>query len=242
MSILSIYLSESNARLEYIIEKNKHIRDDLRQETIYLKKYNRQLEIDKEKNIHIAILTERNRIAREIHDSIGHSLSSSILQVKALKIMTEKRLEEPIDLLQATLTNGMNEIRKSLKGIRDNSIDLENKIQQLLNNTPNLKTNLSYDMEKSLSYELKFDIILTIKEAITNTLKHSNATTLDIKLFSHSSFYVIEIKDNGDYKSSFKDKGIGLDFMNETADKYNGLFNYEFDNGFKIYFTLMKGK
>ena len=237
-----MYLSESNLRLEYIIEDRKQTRDDLRQKAIYLKKYNRQLEIDEDKNIYLAILTERNRIAREIHDSIGHSLSSSILQVKALKIMANKTLEEPIDLLQNTLIGGMNEIRRSLKGIRDDSLDLESKIQQFIESTPSLEINLSYDMEKDLNYELKFDIISLIKEALTNTLKHSDATRLDIRLFSHPNFYVIDIQDNGNYRASSKDKGIGLDFMNETANKYNGLFNYESDNGFKIHVTLMKGK
>lgn len=242
LSILSLYFSQSNIKMEGILEKNRHTRDNLRQEALYLKKYNRQLEVDKEKNIQIAILTERNRIAREIHDSIGHSLSSSILQVKALKIMSDKKLEEPIDLLQKTLSDGMDEIRKSLKGLRNNSLDLESKIQTLIDNTPNLEIKLSYDMEGNLEYGLKFDIFSIIKESITNTLKHSNATRLDINLFSHSKFHIININDNGDYESSCENRGIGLDFMNETASKYDGSFNYKFDNGFKIHLTLMKGK
>lgn len=240
--ILSLYFSKSNIKMESMIKKNKHTRDNLRQEALYLKKYNRQLEIDEEKNIQIAILTERNRIAREIHDSIGHSLSSSILQVKALKIMSEPNLAQPIDLLQQTLSNGMDEIRNSLKGIRNNSLELESKIQDIIKGIPNLDIKLFYDMERDLEYELKFDIISIIKESITNTIKHSNATILDINLLSHPKFYIVNINDNGDYETNCENKGIGLDFMNETASKYDGSFNYKFDNGFKIHLTLMKGK
>lgn len=69
-----------------------------------MQKYNEQLRKDREKNVHIAILTERNRIAKELHDAIGHSLSSSILQVESLKIISkEKPVLEKLDVLQETL-------------------------------------------------------------------------------------------------------------------------------------------
>ena len=144
LSVLSLYLSESTNRIESIIRESRGVRDNLREDALYLKKYNDQLVIDKEKNIHIAILTERNRIAREIHDSIGHTISSSILQVKALKINSEEELEEPLDLLQNTLSNGMDNIRKSLKGLRDESLDLKSRIEVLIDEVPNLNIGLLY--------------------------------------------------------------------------------------------------
>lgn len=242
LSILSLYFSDSAHRIENIIIENRNVRDSLKEDALYLKKYNEQLKIDKEKNIHIAILTERNRIAREIHDSIGHAISSSILQVKALKIIGGSNLEKQIDLLQDTLTNGMNEIRKSLQGLRDESLDLKGKIEILIDEIPNLNVELIYTMENDLDYNLKFDILSIVKEAITNTLKHSNATKLNISLFSQPKFYSIIFEDNGNKIPLFESKGIGLDYMNETANKYNGLFNYKFENGFKIHLTLMKGK
>ncbi len=242
LSVLSLYLSESTNRIESIIRESRGVRDNLREDALYLKKYNDQLVIDKEKNIHIAILTERNRIAREIHDSIGHTISSSILQVKALKINSEEELEEPLDLLQNTLSNGMDNIRKSLKGLRDESLDLKSRIEVLIDEVPNLNIGLLYNIDDELGYNLKFDILSLVKEAITNTVKHSNATSINISLFSQPSFYSIIIEDNGDSLPNFENKGIGLDYMNETANKYNGLFNYKFEDGFKIHITLMKGK
>lgn len=242
LSIVSYYFSHTTDSIDNIVNEYRNVRDNLKEDALYLKKYNEQLQIDREKNIHIAILTERNRIAREIHDSIGHSISSSILQVKALKIMASETLGEPLTLLQDTLNDGMNDIRKSLQGIRDESLDLRSKIESLIDEIPNLNVALIYNIEDDLEYQLKFDILSIIKEAMTNTIKHSNATELSISIISQPKFYSIIIKDNGDKIPSFENSGIGLDYINETANKYNGLFNYIFENGFKIHLTLMKGE
>lgn len=240
LALLSIYLSNSTLRLEKILIDNRYIRDNLKEDTLYLKKYNEQLKLDREKNIHIAILTERNRIAREIHDSIGHAISSSILQVKALKILSKSDLEEPLNSLQNSLNNGMDDIRKSLKDLRDESFDLESKIELLIDESPSLDICLIYNMEDHIDYNLKFDIVSIIKEAITNTMKHSNATCLKINLFSQPRFYSLIIEDNGSRVPSFENKGIGLDYIDETVKKYKGFFNYKFDNGFKIHISIMK--
>ncbi len=243
-SCISIYLSIMTKSFNHLQNQNKAVRDELKEDTIYLKKYNEQLKIDREKNIHIAILTERNRIARELHDSIGHALSSSILQVEALKVVSDNSLSESLNLLQNTLNNGMNDIRNSIHNLYNESFDLEGRIQAICDDTPNLNIQLEFQLEDNLPYDLKFDILSVIREGITNCIKHSNATKLKIRLLNQPKFYSIIIQDNGsDYNEidRFSSKGIGLLSMEEIAHKYNGFLNYEFDNGFKIHLTLMKG-
>ena len=245
VSIGSTYLSIMTLRYNLILNENKIVRDELKEDTLYLEKYNKQLKIDKEKNIHIAILTERNRIARELHDSIGHSISSSILQVEALKVIaTEENVIESLGTLQKTLKNGMDDIRKSIHNLYNESLDLENQIEKICAEIPTINIELIYKLEDGLNYDLKFDILSLIKEGITNCTKHSNATELKISLLSQPKFHSIIIKDNGtkfDTKNSLPNKGIGLLSMNEIANKYNGFFNYTLDDGFKIHITLMKG-
>lgn len=245
LSVLAIYLAARTKKHNVVLEENKIVRDELKEDTFYLEKYNKQLKIDKEKNIHIAILTERNRIARELHDSIGHAISSSILQVEALKIISnEEKVMENLEILQETLKNGMNDIRKSIHNLYNESLDLENQIEKLCNEIPSIEVDLVYKIEDELDYSLKFDILSVIKESITNCTKHSNATKLKISLISQPKFYSIIIKDNGsnfDKKKFMESKGIGLLSMNEIAYKYNGFLNCSFDDGFKIHLTLMKG-
>ena len=240
-SITAIYLSFIAKKYNNVLNDNKTVRDELKEDTFYLEKYNKQLLIDKEKNIHIAILTERNRIARELHDSIGHAISSSILQVEALKVIsTEDHVIKSLDTLQNTLKSGMDDIRKSIHNLYNESLDLKNQIEKLCSETPHIDVELIYKIDDGLDYDLKFDILSVVKEALTNCAKHSNATKLKISLLSQPKFYSILVEDNG---SNFYDrnKGIGLLSMKEIADKYNGFFNYKFEKGFKIHMTLMKG-
>ncbi len=243
-SAISLYLSIMTEKFEVLLRENKAARDELKEDTIYLRKYNEQLKIDREKNIHIAILTERNRIARELHDSIGHSISSSILQVEALKIVADENIKESLNLLQDTLKNGMNDIRNSIHNLYNESLDLKSRIEDLSDEISSMDIKLIYKMEDDLPYDLKFDILSVVKEAITNCVKHSNATELKISLLSQPKFHSIVIMDNGskvDSISSLSNKGIGLLSMKEIASKYKGFVNYEFDNGFKIHMTLMRG-
>lgn len=241
LSITAVYLSTMTKKYNQILDENKTVRDELKEDTFYLEKYNKQLLVDKEKNIHIAILTERNRIARELHDSIGHAISSSILQVEALKVIsTEETVIKNLDTLQNTLKNGMDDIRKSIHNLYNESLDLKNQIEKLCSEIPNIDVELVYKIDDEINYDLKFDILSVVKEALTNCAKHSNATKIKISLLNQPKFYSILIEDNG---SQFDDrnKGIGLLSMKEIADKYNGFFNCRFDDGFKIHMTLMKG-
>ena len=245
LAIMSLYLSIVTYKYNIMLEENKAIRDSLTEDTLYLRKYSEQLKVDREKNIHIAILTERNRIARELHDSIGHYISSAILQTEALKMLSPQGMNtEGLDVLQNTLENGMEDIRKSIHNLYSESLDLRAKVYQLSEDIPKLDMTLNYNLSNELNYELKFDILSIIKEAMTNCAKHSNASELTISLFEQPTFYSIVIKDNGnifDHEVNILSKGIGLSSMTEIANKYGGFINYGFDNGFKVHVTLMKG-
>nr|WP_300003913.1 histidine kinase [Tissierella sp.] len=242
-AFISLYLTITRDSFNRFTEDNKIVRDELKEDAIYLRKYNEQLKIDREKNIHIAILTERNRIAREMHDSIGHSISSSILQVEALKIVSNTSLDS-LDLLQNTLSTGMDDIRRSIHNLYSDSLDLKKRIQTLCEEAISLDIDLDYRLEETLSYDFKFDILSIVRESITNCIKHSDGDKLSIKILTQPQFYSITIRDNGRSfieKGSSSSQGMGLILMEEIARKYDGFINYEFREGFKIYITLMKG-
>ncbi|MGO1819174.1 MAG: sensor histidine kinase [Senegalia sp. (in: firmicutes)] len=243
LSFISIYLSISTDRLNEILIQNRSVRDKLKEDTLFLRKYNEQLKVDEEKNIQIALLEERNRIARELHDSIGHTISSSIIQLKALKLIKNGNLVRGLDALGKNLSTGMDDIRSNLYNLRNESIDLEYNINEIIDETIGLNINLTYNIDCDLDYKLKYDILAAVKEAINNTLKHSSADSMDIKILNQPKFYSIIINDNGtiyDYKKD-SDDGIGLYSMEKLAKKYKGIFNYRFEDGFRLHLTLMKG-
>ncbi len=244
-AITSLYLVSMTRAYNQLWVENKKVRDELKEDSLYLQKYNEQLEIDKEKNIQIAILTERNRIARQLHDSIGHGISSSILQIEALKILCKGgTILEKLDKLQNTLKSGMEDIRVSIHNLYRESLNLKSEITKLQDELTKIDMELLYKVQRDLEYELKFDILTVVREGITNCVKHSNARTLKVSIVEQPQFYTIIIRDDGsefDEKSYKLSKGMGLMSIKEIAYKYKGHVNYSFDNGFKIHLTLMKG-
>lgn len=243
-SLLSIYLSARSNDYNKLLDAAKYSHDSLLEDRFYLRKHNEQLEKDKEKNIHIAILTERNRISRELHDSVGHVISSSILQVEALKITSEKEHIKHLTTLQDTLNHGMKDIRNCIHHLYRESLDLEAKVDEISKDFPSLTIELNNYVKDNLPHDLTFDILSLIKETITNCTKHSSATKLVLNVMEQPNFYAFIAKDNGSHFTSpnhLLNKGMGMSSMKEIADKYGGSFNYEFDQGFKIHITLMKG-
>ena len=80
-------------------------RDATKELADILSNKNRHLLVQQEQEIRIAILDERNRIAREIHDHVGHLLSSALLQIGAIQaIQKEDKLKEPLQNLRDTLS------------------------------------------------------------------------------------------------------------------------------------------
>lgn len=193
--------------------------------------------------IHAATLAERNRIAREIHDHVGHMISRAILQLGAIMaINKEDKLKEPLGSLKDSLDTAMNNIRESVHDIKDEALDLEYMIKDILLTYEGLDIQLDYDMSKYASKELKYCFAAVIKEALTNTVKHSNATKVQIVAREHPALYQLLIEDNGTLSASEKnDKtGIGLDNMRERVSAFNGNMLISREQGFKIFISIPK--
>lgn len=239
MSILAMFLSYTNNKIILLNKDSSQIRDSLQEDSLNLKIKNIELENQYKKNEELLILEERNRISRELHDSIGHLISSSIIQLEAIKLTNKDvYISDSLNILQTHLKDGLVGVRNSIHHIYYESLDLQNEIEKLISNT-NLKLNLYYSFNSNV-LQLKYDILSIIKESITNTIKHSNANTIDIILISHLNFHKLIIKDNGNLSSKINSNGIGLSSIQQLANKYNGVFTYEYTEGFKSHITFFE--
>ena len=161
LTILSAYISFISDKQAYLIAENLRTRDKYKEDSLLLEKYNEQLKKDREKSVQIAILTERNRIAKELHDAVGHALSSSILQVESIKIISKEDLvKDKLATLQDTLTKGMDDIRTSIHNLHNESFDLKEEIEKLAGYLPNIDIDLVYKLDSNISYDLKYDNFL----------------------------------------------------------------------------------
>lgn len=218
----------------------KEIRDDSTEYNRRLAEKNRTLLEKQDYEIYLATLKERNRIAREIHDNVGHMLSRSILQSGALiAINRDENLTEPLAALKDTLNLAMNNIRESVHDLHDDSIDLKAVIEQLLTDYGQYQIQFDYDMGPVVARNVKYCFISITKEALSNAAKHSNATRLSIVMREHPSLYQLSIEDNGT-KIHLRDSGIGLSNMRERVDALGGTLTIHTEKGFHIFISIPK--
>lgn len=226
-------------------------RDDSTEQAILLKSRNQLLLEKQDYEIYNATLKERNRISREIHDNAGHLLSRSILLTGALKaINKDENCREPLDSLHETLDQAMTSIRESVHNLHDDSVNLKESIETIVNSFNFCNITLSYDMGTDVPHDIKFSFISIVKESLNNIYKHSNATNVNILLREHPAMYQLVIKDNGttakdiDTSIYMQDiqhiPGIGLSNIFSRVNMMNGTLKIHTNNGFCIFITIPK--
>lgn len=224
---------------EKLHKKLNELSDEAREMLIQLKKQNAYLLEKQDNEIYLATLKERNRIARDIHDNVGHLISSAILQSGALMtINRDEQVGEHLKELNETLNQAMNSIRTSVHNVYDESVDLDVQIRELIKKFTFCEVNYDYSIYTNPDNKLKFTLISIVKEALSNVMRHSNATKVTIALKEHPAIYQLVIKDNGTVKSF--GKGIGLTNMTDRVNAFNGNINIKTDNGFEIFISIPK--
>ena len=222
------------------------LKDKLTENKINSEKRERILENEILKNAEVLILAERNRISGSLHNSIGHTLSAGILQVNALKyISNQQEVKDSLNILQNSLENGMTEIRECLHNMHNDSFNLQTGLEELVESTKKIKIQLTYKVD-SIPYELKYDIFSIVKESLSNTIKHSGASELNLSVLEHLGFYSLIIKDNGRGFSGKQIRnlnyGIGLKVIADLVEKHRGIIKFYSENGFKTHIIFPKIK
>lgn len=220
----------------------RQMRDDSTELNLALKEKNRNLLQNQDYEIYTATLKERNRIAREIHDNVGHMLSRAILMVGAMKTVNRaKEMEEPLGQLEETLHTAMTNVRESVHDLHDDSVNLKEVLISLAKANTFCPVHLSYDMGYAVPREVKYSFIAIVKEALNNIAKHSNADRTDIVVREHPGLYQLIIEDNG-YNETKKqgEGGIGIRNMKDRVSSLGGRLQITSEKGFRIYITVPK--
>lgn len=221
--------------------KNKYIvlRDNTKELNIRLENKNNELLEKQDYEITLATLNERNRIARDIHDNVGHTLSSAILQVGALyAVSKDEKTKQNLETLKTTLVGGMETIRNSIHNLHNDSLSLEFEIKKIVENFKFCDVNFDYDFDSDIPSKIKYIIISIVKEALSNVIKHSNATKVDLKFCAHPAIYQLIINDNGSRIKNNVTDGIGLRSISERVEGLNGVININSEKGFKIFISI----
>lgn len=244
LCLLSAFLCWQMTQLNELIETLLQARDYGEEVRISLREKNRDLLEKQDYEIHLATLRERNRIAREIHDHVGHMLSRCILQTGALTMVHEEEpLHSQLASIGETLDAAMNNIRESVHDLHDDSIDLRQSIKEATRELrDSYEIKLDYDLFGKVPKEVKYCFISIIKEALSNTARHSSATQIHIALREHPGLYQLVIEDNGSNAKlpPPEKRGIGLSNMCDRVEALGGTIRFRAENGFQIFISIQK--
>ena len=207
-----------------------------------LEKKNKDLLEKQDYEVNLATLNERNRIAREIHDNVGHMLSRSILQVGALIAITKDvTTKETLGNIKNSLTEGMDSIRNSIHNIHEDSIDLKTKLNALIHEFNFCSIYFDYNITNDFTTKAKYSILYIVKEALNNVMKHYNATRVTVSIMEHQNLYQIVIADNGTIPTSnTSTSSMGINSMHERIESINGTMHIDKGKGYQIYISIPK--
>lgn len=242
---LSYYLASKNYEREQLKKTIHTLRDNSVEQQMRLKQANTQLLENQDNQIYIATLKERNRIAREIHDNVGHLLSRSLLQAAALlTICKDETIQPQVETLKNTLDEAMTSIRNSVHDLHDESIDMKEAMTNLVEQFTFCPVSLQCDISRQTPKTIKYCLLTIVKEGLNNIVKHSNATMVHITVMEHPGFYQLMIEDNGTNstipQSAEISSGIGLSSMQERVQSLNGIIHIHNKNGFRIFVSIPK--
>lgn len=227
----------------YVGRKQIMLNNQLYQMTRELRETNRKLE-------EISIVKERNRIAREIHDTLGHTLTGGIIQLEAAKklihIDQEKTLEA-IEKTQQITRDGLLEVKRAIHTLRPVFIEDGNLKDALEALFEKVEKDFHVQLERSISVEalkddaIKVSIYRIIQESITNSIRHGEADKVNILVEDRGNSIELMIQDDGNGASGVHE-GFGLKGIRERVESHDGQLQI-FSNtnaGFQLQVSIPK--
>src|SRR5579883_1342952 len=182
-----------------------------------------------------ATLQERNRIAREIHDGLGHTLAAQSIQLNNALLFWQSNNDKALTFLKQAKQLGAEallEIRRSVSVLRSNPLQgqsLNSAIEKLLKDfqdNTGIKLSSKIYLPLSLPVEVNTTVYRIVQESLTNIYKHAHATTVAVELQQESGKLHLSIEDNGEgFDPTQNTTGFGLQGMRERAMGLRGQFN-----------------
>ena len=214
------------------------------------KKLNIALDQIKKYSIQIqdqAIILERNRIARDIHDALGHNLTAQNIQLESgLLLLQNGKYNEAINFFSTSkelCLQSLKDVRQTVSNIKDVDFDVypfENVIMQLIKDfqqTSGIEPNFLISVEDKLPAKISNTIYRILQECLTNILRHSQATEVSINIISQNEILYFSVEDNGKgFNLESKNQGHGLLGIQDRVNNFNGQFSLitEPNNGCQI--------
>ena len=217
--IVCAILGNTVQRTELTSERNQRLVDELKE--------------TQQKLQELAVLEERNRLARDLHDSVKQQVFAISMQLSAARTsLTESdrayaSVAEAEQLAQqagAELTTLINALRPPGLERKTLATALQDYVTEWSRQN-NIDTDLNVDNDFSLSVNVEQALFRVVQEALSNIARHSHATKASVELIREDSEILLCVADNGKgFDMERMPKGVGLDSMRERLTLIGGTF------------------
>lgn len=193
------------------------------------------------------VYEERNRIAKDIHDTAGHSMTTVIMQTEAAKLLIDDNPQEAKNrIISANIQakNALEQMRESVHLLagRDKVRPLKEEIEEVIAQTidgTSVKARCDLDNVQPGAEAYRF-IVNSLKELLSNGIRHGRATAFYVELKSGKGEISLLVSDNGAGVTGEIKEGFGLKGIREKAEKLGGMvrLSSEEGEGFEIEISI----
>ena len=180
-------------------------------------------------------MRERNRLAREIHDTLGHTLTGIIMGADASLALLDVAPEESrkrIQVVAQTARNGLTDVRRSIKALRPDALEQYSLVQALEDLVENFRLTTSAQItycqeagELSLASDEEDSLYRVVQEGLTNAVRHGKADRIEIRVARAGGVVTVSVRDNGTGCDKLEE-GFGLRHMRERLEMLGGTLSY----------------
>ncbi|MNP29547.1 Signal transduction histidine-protein kinase/phosphatase DegS [compost metagenome] len=189
----------------------------------------------------LTVEKERTRMAREIHDTIAHTLTALIIQLEVCKKLAYKepsRLPIELERAQELSRSGFNEVKRSIKALRPQVMEeksffasINSMINEIIENTKvEIRLSNLLPNEIKLTSQMEIALFRVIQESITNSIRHGQATKIEIYMEKQKDDMKLRICDNGLGCTNMK-KGYGTKGIQERIEGLRGVVEFSSSRG-----------
>ena len=225
------------------------VRDDLREKVLTLQDTNARLLRAQDYELRAAALSERTRIAREIHDGVGHLLTRLLLQVKALQVVHRDASGVVDDL--ATLDDGLDEaldsMRRSVHALSDEGEEMATSLNLLGSRCGITAVSVDCSTDVEPPAAVARCVVAVVREALTNAARHGSAHSARVAVTDYPAFWQVTVDNDGvvpDEDEPAVDghggSGLGLRSMTERVEALGGRVRITPRPRFTVFATIPK--
>ena len=201
---------------------------------------NDKLHAAQEENIALAAVAERERIARDLHDVLGHTLSVIVLKAELAGRLIERdpqRAAAEIGDVERTARTALAEVREAIGGYRARGLAAEIETARRALDAAGVTLTLESEMGSAkLAATEETVLALALREAVTNIVRHAQAKNCRLRFVSENGRQRLFVEDDGEH--AIAREGNGLRGMRERVEALGGSMRLERERGTRLFIEL----